>query len=134
MQDYRKLTVWGHAHAVVLHVYRVTGSWPARRDAGLGAQLRRASASVPANIVEGCSRASRSEFARFLDIAYASAAEVEYHLLLARDLGLCSERDYDDLSNKIDHVQRMLRGLQYRVKEEGARSTARTASRVTRDE
>lgn len=127
MQDYRKLTVWGHAHAVVLHVYRVTGAWPSRRDAGLGGQLRRAAASVAANIVEGCARSSRTELSRFLEIAYASAAEVEYHLLLARDLGLCADRDYEDLSNKIDHVQRMLRGLRRKVHEQGARAGSRPA-------
>jgi four helix bundle protein len=127
MQDYRKLTVWAHAHATVLHVYRVTAAWPARRDGGLGQQLRRAAASVPANIVEGCARAGRVEMARYLEIAYASAAETEYHLLLAKDLGLCGERDYTDLANKVDHVQRMLRGLRAKVKADGGRSTAHTA-------
>jgi four helix bundle protein len=120
MQDYKKLTVWGHAHSLALHVYRVTMKWGARRDAGLGAQLRRSAASVPTNIVEGCARNSRGEMLRFLDIAYASAAEVEYQLTLAKDLGLLEDKDFTDLSNKSDHVQRMLRGLRLRIEEQKA--------------
>jgi four helix bundle protein len=116
MQDYKKLVVWAKAHQLVLCVYRVTGRWSRRADAGLAAQLRRAAASIAANIVEGCHRRTRTDFARFLDIAYASAAEVEYHLLLARDIELLGEEQFVELDGKTTHVKRMLAGLQKRLK------------------
>jgi four helix bundle protein len=115
MQDYRKLTVWAHAHALTLHVYRETERWPRRGDHGLAGQLRRAAASVPANIAEGAHRRTRTEFRRFLDIAYASAGEADYHLLLARDLGLLAEGEYGELLAKVTRVKRMLAGLTRRV-------------------
>lgn len=115
MQDFRKLTVWAHAHALTLHVYRETSRWPRRGDHGLASQLRRAASSVPANIAEGAHRRTPADFRRFLDIAYASAGETDYHLLLARDLGLVTEADYDDLQVKLIRVKRMLVGLARRV-------------------
>ena len=86
MQDFRNLDVWRKAHELVLHTYEATRRPSEHRFPGLAAQLRRAAASVPANIVEGCGHASPREFARFLQLALASAHEVHYHLLLAHDL------------------------------------------------
>jgi four helix bundle protein len=122
MQDYRKLTVWAHAHALTLHVYRVTGGWPRRGDHGLAGQLRRSTSSIAANIAEGAHRRTRAEFRRFLDIAYASAGETDYHLLLARDLGLVAEASYEDLLAKVTRVKRMLAGLARKVESAALRT------------
>ena len=86
MQDYRKLAVWKRAHELTLAIYACTGGFPRDEAFGLTSQLRRSAASIPANIVEGCGRDTNAEFARFLYIALGSANELEYHLLLARDL------------------------------------------------
>lgn len=116
MQDYRKLTVWGHAHGLALHVHRETGRWNGRAAQALASQLRRSAISIAANIAEGAHRRTSAEFGRHLDIAYASAGETDYHLLLARDLGLVSERAYEELSAKAVQVKRMLHGLSRRVR------------------
>lgn len=116
MQDFKKLAVWEKAHELVLEVYRTTGRLPERGYPGLVSQLRRAAASIPANIVEGCGHSSQAEFARFLQLAGASALEVAYHLLLARDLGLLSHVQYARLEARTIQVRQMLGGLFRRVR------------------
>ena len=75
---------------------------------GWTSQIRRAAASIPANIAEGCGRSSDAELGRFLQIAIGSASELEYHLLLARDLLLLAEKDYGQLNLDVTEVKRML--------------------------
>lgn len=106
MQDFRKLKVWEKAHAFTLVVYRVTKMFPADEKFGLTSQLRRATSSIPANIAEGCGRSGSKELRRFLDIAMGSASEVEYHLILARDLGYLEQ--WEPLNNQICELKRML--------------------------
>jgi four helix bundle protein len=74
----------------------------------LTSQLRRASASIAANIAEGCGRRSDPELKRFLQIARGSANEVEYFLLLAKDLGMLELNDFAFLEAKVLEIQRML--------------------------
>lgn len=83
---------------------------------GLTSQLRRASASIAANIAEGFGRGGNVELARFLQIGMGSAYEVEYHSLLARDLGLVSAENHRRLENQIIEVKRMLAALLVKVK------------------
>ena len=78
---------------------------------GLTSQIRRCSASSPANIAEGCGKRSNNEFQRFLHIATGSASELEYHFLLAKDLGFLEEEDYRSLDQKVIEVKKMLAGL-----------------------
>jgi four helix bundle protein len=82
---------------------------------GLTSQLRRASASIGANIAEVCGRRSDAEMKRFLQIARGSANEVEYHLLLARDLQYLPIAEFKDLEEKMHEVQRMLASLVQRL-------------------
>lgn len=86
MKDFRELKVWARAHELTLLVYQATGSFPREEMYGLTSQLRRAAASVPANLAEGCGRNGDAEFARFCFIAMGSASELDYHMILARDL------------------------------------------------
>ncbi len=92
----------------MLDVYDATGRFPAEEIYGLTAQLRRCAASVPANIAEGCGRSGEAELGRFMLIAMGSASELEYHLLLAHDLGYLGTRDYRTLSKQTQEVNRML--------------------------
>jgi len=108
MRDFKELKVWEKAHQWVLEIYRATGSFPTEERFSLIPQLRRAAASVPANIAEGCGRGSDREFARFLSIAAGSACEAEYHLVLARDLGYLDEATHGELDQKVNEVKRML--------------------------
>jgi four helix bundle protein len=116
MKDFKELVVWRKAHAVTLSIYQATRAFPKAELYGLTSQLRRSAASIGANIAEGCGRRSDGEMCRFLHIAYGSAAEVEYHLLLAHDLHLLEEGLYHQLEREIDEVQRMLTSLIQRVR------------------
>jgi len=108
MKDFRQLVVWQKAHLFVLKLYASTKSFPKEELYGLTSQVRRAAASVPTNIAEGCGRNGDKELARFCQIAMGSASEVEYQLLLAMDLRYLSENDYHELNNSLLEVKRML--------------------------
>lgn len=111
MQDFRTLKVREKAHALTLDTYRATRDFPADEQYGLTSQLRRATASIPTNIAEGCGRGTNNEWARFIQIAQGSASEVHYHLLLAHDLGDLADSDHQRLETSIIEGKRMLVGF-----------------------
>ncbi|MGB7732025.1 MAG: four helix bundle protein [Candidatus Acidiferrum sp.] len=111
MQDFRKLDVWRRSHNFVLRVYRISGQLPKDERFGLTSQIRRAAGSIPANIAEGCGRKSRVELRQFLYISMGSASELEYHLLLARDLHMIDANDYREAEAELLEIRRMLPGL-----------------------
>ncbi len=115
MGDYRKLDVWNRAHQLVLAVYRATASFPDQELYGLVLQMRRAAFSIPMNIAEGCGRNGDSELRRSLRIALASEAELEYQVLLSRDIGYLNEVTSSTLGEELDHVKRMLARLSHRL-------------------
>lgn len=108
LRDFRELKVWEKAHQLTLSVYKATKIFPKEELYGLTSQIRRACASIPANIAEGCGRKGEAELARFLQIAMGSASELEYHLLLAHDLNLLQAKDYESLANDVTEIKRML--------------------------
>ncbi len=108
VRDFRELKVWEKGHRLTLAIYEATGSFPGRELYGLTAQLRRCSASIPANIAEGCGRSGDAELGRFMLISMGSASELEYHLLLARDLGYLHSQRYPNLSQRTQEIKRML--------------------------
>jgi four helix bundle protein len=111
LKDFHELKVWEKAHQLTLAVYRHTAGFPREELYGLTSQLRRSCASIPANLAEGCGRNGDAELSRFCSIAMGSASELEYHLLLARDLQLLNAKDYADLAQRTTEVKRMLTGL-----------------------
>ncbi len=116
MTDFKQLKVWRKAHEMTLDTYRVSAAFPREEMYGLTSQLRRAAASIGANIAEGCGRRSDGEMCRFLQIARGSASETEYHFLLARDLHFLAEKDFQILTRKSDELQRMLTGLMQSIR------------------
>jgi four helix bundle protein len=116
MRDFREIKVWAKAHLLTLEVYKVTATFPREEIYGLTSQLKRSAASVPANIAEGFGRGGNTELARFLQIAMGSACEVEYHVLLARDLNFLTENIYRGLNERITEVKRMLASLLLKVR------------------
>ncbi len=118
MQDFRNLKVWKLAHELTLSVYEMTAVFPKAEMFGLTSQIRRASASIGANIAEGCGRRGDPELSRFLQIAMGSASELEYHLLLARDLKMLSEIGYERSSNRVVEIKKMLGSLIHRLRTE----------------
>jgi len=115
MRDFRQLKVWEKAHALTLGIYRTTATFPREEIYGITSQMRRCSASVAANIAEGCGRTGNGEFHRFLNIAAGSAVELEYFLLLARDLEFIPVKSYGTLQADVLEVQRMLASLLRKV-------------------
>ncbi|HEX4620031.1 MAG TPA: four helix bundle protein [Myxococcaceae bacterium] len=127
MQRFTDIKVWQQAHFLALAVYPLSGAFPKEEVYGLVAQLRRAAISTAANIAEGAKRVTRTEYARFLNIAEGSAAETEYLLRLARDLGFATKAQVDPLLSQAEQVQRML--FQLRTKVEATGALSRSAKR-----
>ena len=111
MQDFQNLEVWQVAHQIVLRLYRTTNCFPQEELYGLTSQIRRSAASIPANIAEGCGRQTDSDFRRILHLAMGSACELEYHLILARDLSFLDLEDFDALRTETVRVKKMLASL-----------------------
>jgi four helix bundle protein len=108
MKDFKTLQVWQRAHGLTLKTYRATVAFPNVEKFGLTSQIRRACSSISANVAEGCGREGDAELARFCQIAMGSASELEYHLLLAHDLGFLELSVYQSLNTELVEIRRML--------------------------
>ncbi len=115
MEDFKNLKVWAKAHQLTLAIYQNTRKFPRDEIYGLTSQTRRAAASIGANIAEGCGRRSDPEMKRFVQIARGSASELEYHLLLAKDLQFLTVEEFADLETRVFEIQRMLAALTNRL-------------------
>src|SRR5215472_6299 len=111
MKDFRDLRVWEESHKLTLEIYKVTADFPKCELYGLTSQIRRCSASIGANIAEGCGKRGNNEFQRYLQIASGSASELDYHLLLAHDLGFLSQATHQTLSGSLAEIRKMLTSL-----------------------
>ncbi len=107
MQDFRKLKIWKNAHELTLGVYSATKGFPIEETFGLRSQMRRASSSIGINIAEGCCRSGSVELRRFLRVSMGSASELEYQLLLARDLKMLSPAEHESLTSRVVEIKRM---------------------------
>jgi len=104
-EKFQDLVVWQKAHPVVLRVYRLTTTYPKHEMFGLVSQMRRAAASVPANIAEGFKRKGGPDKARVMNIAQGSLEELRYYFILSHDLGYLKTADG---SEDLEEVARML--------------------------
>jgi len=118
MKSFRDLKVWEKSHELTLAAYDATSNFPKQEMFGLVSQIRRCASSIPANIAEGCGRRGNGEFHRFLQIAMGSASELEYHLLLSRDLKFLDTELHVSLNGRVEEVKRMLSSLIRKVDEE----------------
>ena len=116
MRDFRQVKVWEKSHRLTVQIYQVTRKFPKEELFGLTSQIRRSCSSIPANIAEGCGRGSNKEYAQFLQIAMGSAVELDYHFLLAYDIGYINSIVYQDLSSQISEIKRMLSVLLQKVR------------------
>ena len=112
MQRFQDIKVWQRSHALALDIYRLTEGFPAKEQFGLTSQLRRAASSVPTNIAEGSKRLHQRDYGRFLNLAEGSIAEVEYLLILSKDLGLVKGRAVESL---IAETSYQLSTINYRL-------------------
>jgi four helix bundle protein len=119
VQNFRNLRVWQKAHALAVRVKDITEPLVRRDRTGVVSQARRAALSIPSNIAEGCNRLTDRDFARFLQIAIASASELEYQLQFAIDTRVLKRRDAEQLLVRVVEVRRMLFGLLKRLRGDG---------------
>lgn len=113
---YHNLLVWGKAHEYTLEIYKITKQYPKDELFGIVSQLRRASSSVPANIVEGSARRTDKEFCQFLVQARGSLVETQYFLELSKDLGYLSEDDFNKLTEISIEIAKMLNSFITKMK------------------
>lgn len=116
MQDYRKLLVWEKAHHLTLDIYKVVESFPKYEVFGLASQMRRSAYSIPTNIAEGAGRNSDADFAYFLNVALGSSNELDYQLLLSKELGYLQKEEYIKLYTAIGEIKGMLIALTNKVR------------------
>jgi four helix bundle protein len=102
--NYKDLTFFQKAHDLTKEIYKLTKDFPKEEIYGIVSQLRRASTSIGSNIAEGSARSTIKDYKNFLHTALGSAKEVEYQLLLVKDLGYISARSYDTLMDLLDQV------------------------------
>ncbi|MDE0553291.1 MAG: four helix bundle protein [Candidatus Poribacteria bacterium] len=119
MRNFRRLQVWERSHELTLRIYELTSLFPRDEVYGLTSQARRACASIPTNIAEGCGKDTPADFARFLHIAVGSASETEYLILLARDLKYLNDNQYLELMDEIVSIRKMLAALLKNIRTNG---------------
>ncbi len=118
MQDYHRLAMWQRSHQLTLDIYKITqAQFPKEELFGQTNQIRRAAASIPTNIAEGCGRHSRAELAQFLNIAAGSASEVEYEILLAKDTGYITIEQYNCLAKEVSEIRSMIKKYMSHLRE-----------------
>jgi four helix bundle protein len=111
MSDYKKLRAWEDAHKLVLEIYQITSHFPKDEIYGIISQIRRAASSIPTNIVEGCGQLDNGNLIRFLGIARGSAFELEYLILLSKDLDYLKKEEYSELNEKVEQLIGMITNL-----------------------
>ena len=111
MKTYQDLTVWQKSIELVISVYKLTDNFPKEEIFGLTSQIRRATVSIPSNIAEGKMRGGDVEFKRFLLIAFASGAELETQLFIAKKLPRTAKLDYNEIDSLLEEVMKMLNKL-----------------------
>lgn len=117
LKSYKELKVWQKAFSLALEVYRVTKKFPKSELYGLTSQIRRSVIAISSNIAEGYCRRYRAEYIQFLRIAFASGAELETQLLIAKEVGLLNDEDYQGLDDLLGEVMRMLNSLMRNLEE-----------------
>ncbi|MEX0725238.1 MAG: four helix bundle protein [Planctomycetaceae bacterium] len=111
IQSSRDLEVWKLALDLAVECYRITKTFPKDELFGLTSQIRRAAASVPANIAEGHGRDHTKEFLYHLSIARGSLMELQTHLLLANRISLLPQSDVEELLRLSDSISKMISRL-----------------------
>lgn len=115
MRNFKNYEIWKMSHQLTLEIYRITKDFPSSERYQIISQMQRAAYSIPSNIAEGCGRKSDKDFNRFLQIALGSAHELEYFILLAKDLGFVEEPIYVAVDQKINDLKKKIYSLSVRL-------------------
>ena len=115
MHNLKELNIWKKAIDLTVDVYSITRDFPNDEKFGLVSQLRRAVVSISSNIAEGAGRNSDKEFIHFLGIANGSSFEVQTQIIIANRLGFINKEILNRVTDKINEIQKMNRGLQNKL-------------------
>ena len=111
INDYKNLQVWQKAIELVTQIYKITQNFPKEERFGITSQIQRAAVSIPSNIAEGKMRGGDVEFRRFLLIAFGSGGELETQLLITKNLGFITLKEYNEITDMLSEVMKMLNRL-----------------------
>lgn len=114
--DFKELIVWQKSHELVLRIYQTTTKFPKEELFSLTNQLKRAAVSIPANIAEGFRKKTFAHRSHYISHSEGSLDEVNYYILLAKDLNYISEKDYLELHNLCDEVGKLITAYHKTIK------------------
>ncbi len=115
MRAFSNLSIWQKSHELSLKIYTVTKSFPKEEMFGLTSQMRRSAASIPTNIAEGCGRSTNPQLKRFLDFSIGSASELEYQIILSKDLSYIPANIFNELNTMVTEVRKMIHAYRSRL-------------------
>ena len=107
-QSFEQLIVWQKAHSYVLAIYKITKQYPKEELFCLVNQMRRAAASITANIAEGYAKISSKDKLRFYNISQGSLEETRNFIILSKDLGYITLQDKEQLGIQAAEISRPL--------------------------
>ena len=116
IRSFTDLIVWKEGHALVLMVYRITKKFPKEETYSLIDQMRRAAASITANIAEGFGRNSYKEKLQFYYISQGSLTELKNFILIGKDVGYLNNTDFDELVGQANKTHQILQGFIQKTK------------------
>jgi len=108
VKNFKELIMWKKGIEIVKDVYALTNRFPKEELYSLTFQTRRSAISIPSNIAEGFKRSHNKEYKQFLHITMGSLAELETQLIIAKELGFINDTELNNISEKIDHVSKMV--------------------------
>lgn len=116
MENFWNLRVVQKAHSLVLNIYKLTSILPADEKFGLISQMRRASVSVTANIIEATKRKTIKDKRNFFVISAGSLEELKYYLVLCCDLKFIHQSEKEKLLVNCSEIGAMLSNLNKNLK------------------
>ncbi|MDR1361494.1 MAG: four helix bundle protein [Rickettsiales bacterium] len=113
----QELEIFKRAHIFTLYMYKITKNFPKDEMYGLISQIKRASGSINANLMEGAARKTNKEFEHFIHISRGSVQELIYHIMLSRDLEYIKNDIAEKCIDELQQLGKMLNGLLNNIKE-----------------
>jgi len=111
IKSFTDLNAWKEGHKLVLDIYRITKNFPKEEQFGLTNQLRRAAVSFTSNVAEGFSRNSYKEKLQFYSMALGSLTEIQNQLLITRDIGYITKKEFAEIAQQTITINKITNGL-----------------------
>lgn len=116
INSFTDLIAWQEGHKLVIAIYKITKDFPKEETYSLIDQMRRAAASVTANIAEGFGRNTYKDKLHFYYVAQGSLTELKNFILIAKDVGYLDAGQLNELTEKANQTHRLLQGFIQKTK------------------